>query len=47
MENITFDLETLGNSANAPIVQIGAVKFDGDGNILDKFLRTIDLSSFH
>lgn len=40
--NITFDLETLGNTGNAPIVQIGAVKFDDDGNIIDKFLRTVD-----
>lgn len=43
--NITFDLETLGNTANAPIVQIGAVKFKDDGTIVDKFIRTIDLDS--
>jgi len=43
--NITFDLETLGNTANAPIVQIGAVKFTDDGEITDKFLVNIDLES--
>lgn len=43
MANITFDLEALGNSMDAPIVQIGAVKFDDDGKILDKFLRTINI----
>lgn len=36
---ITFDLETLGNNFNAPIVQIGAVKFD-DG-IFDEFKTNI------
>jgi len=41
---ITFDLETLGNTSNAPIVQIGAVKFDREGNIKDTFLRNIKLS---
>ena len=43
--NITFDLETLGNTSNAPIVQIGAVKFTDDGEITDKFLVNIDLKS--
>ena len=42
--NITFDLETLGNSSNAPIVQIGAVKFD-DNDVLSKFLVDIKLES--
>lgn len=41
---ITFDLETLGNRPNAPIVQIGAVKFNKDG-IIDTFIRTIDIDS--
>jgi exodeoxyribonuclease VIII len=41
--NITFDLETLGNKNDAPIVQIGAVKFTDKGEILDKFIRNIDL----
>lgn len=45
MNNITFDLETLGNTALAPIVQIGAVKFDDKGDILDTFLRNIKLES--
>jgi exodeoxyribonuclease VIII len=45
MEHITFDLETLGNTANAPIVQIGAVKFKEDGTITDTFVRTINLDS--
>lgn len=43
--NITFDLETLGNSHNAPIVQIAAVKFRDSGEILEKFLRTVDITS--
>jgi len=43
--NITFDLETLGNTSNAPIVQIGAVKFTDEGDIIDKFHRNIDLNS--
>lgn len=43
--NITFDLETLGNTSNAPIVQIGAVKFEDDGTIIDRFIRTIDIES--
>src|SRR4030042_2743985 len=45
MGHITFDLETIGNSPQAPIVQIGAVKFDDDGTITDTFLRNIDLNS--
>lgn len=42
--HITFDLETLGNSPNAPIIQIGAVKFNEKGEINDKFLVNVDLS---
>jgi len=45
MEHITFDLETLGNTSNAPIVQIGAVKFNIDGQITDQFLRNVKLQS--
>ena len=45
--NITFDLETLGVTYNAPIVQIGAVKFKDSGEIIDTFLRTIDIPSLH
>jgi len=46
MEHISFDLETLGNTPRAPIVQIGACKFDDSGNIdQDTFLRTVKLES--
>jgi exodeoxyribonuclease VIII len=55
MRHISFDLETLGNTPNAPIVQIGACKFDViDGpnggtiaaiNVEETFLRTVKLSS--
>lgn len=44
MNNITFDLETLGNTSEAPIVQIAAVKFNEDG-IYDEFDRKIKLES--
>lgn len=44
-KHITFDLETLGNSTTAPIIQIGAVKFDEEGNIHDEFLRSISFNS--
>lgn len=43
--NITFDLETLGTNMNAPIAQIGAVKFKDSGEIVEEFLSTIDLQS--
>lgn len=45
MANVTFDIETLGNTANAPIVQIGAVVFDGLGNPLDTFNMKADLTT--
>lgn len=41
-----FDLETLGRGENAPVVQIGAVKFDNNGKVLDTFLNTIDLEDY-
>lgn len=41
--NITFDLETLGNNFNSPIIQIGAVKFTDKGEILDTFIRNINI----
>lgn len=45
MNNISFDLETLGNNFNSPIVQIGAVKFHDDGDIdSNTFLVNIDLN---
>lgn len=43
--NITFDLETLGNTSNAPIVQIGAVKFTNDGEICDRYSASVKLES--
>jgi len=43
--NITFDLETLGTNINAPITQIGAVKFQDNGEITEEFLATVDLQS--
>ena len=39
--NISFDLETLGNTSKAPIVQIAAVKFENNGKLIDTFSRTI------
>lgn len=41
--NISFDLETLGKTSKAPIVQIGAVMFENDGKIIDTFSRTIEI----
>ena len=46
---ITYDFETLGTSFNAPVIQIGAVKFNTVGEILDKFYTNInwnDLSKY-
>jgi len=40
-QHISFDLETLGNNTEAPIVQIGACKFTNQGKITDKFLINI------
>lgn len=40
-----LDLETLGNTRGAPIVQIGAAKFKDDGTVLASFIRNIDLNS--
>lgn len=45
MRNVTFDLETLGNGSNAPIVQIGAVVFDENGEVLDSFNMKADLTT--
>lgn len=41
-EHICFDLETLGNGPTAPIIQIGAVKFNLEKGIYDKFSINID-----
>lgn len=46
MDNITFDLETLGKKTDAAIVQLGAVKFTDEGKILSKFQVSIDMNSF-
>lgn len=45
MNNITFDLETLGNTVGAPIVQIAAIKFTDIGQILEEFKKNINLKS--
>lgn len=45
MENVMLDLETMSTSANAAIVAIGAVKFDLDFGITDKFYTVVDLGS--
>ena len=45
--NITFDLETLGTTYNAPIVQIAAIKFEDDGTIIDEFIESINLESLN
>lgn len=42
INNIMLDLETMGNTPNAAIIAIGAVRFDGVVN--DTFYCTIDLS---
>lgn len=42
--NISFDLETLGKTSRAPIVQIGAVKFDNSGYVLSTFSKNIIIS---
>lgn len=47
MKHVSFDLETLGNTSFAPIVQIGACKFDDDGNIDRSFYKaTVDIKDF-
>lgn len=46
MNHITFDLETLGNTTTAPIIQIGAVAFSEDVDIiLHKFYANIKWES--
>ena len=46
MIQVMMDLETMGNSHNAAIVEIAAVKFDpAKGCILDDFGRKVDLES--
>lgn len=43
--NVTFDLETLGNTSQAPIVQIAAVLFDNQGQILSSINLKADLKT--
>ena len=45
MTNVTFDLETLGNTTDAPIVQIGAVIFNEQGQPIDTFEAKCDLAT--
>ena len=45
MTHIMLDLETMGNSSNAAIVAIGAVKFDVANGITDSFYQKVDLES--
>lgn len=42
---ISFDLETLGNSSNAPIIQIGAAVFSVKDGIIDTFQRNVKWES--
>jgi len=41
-QHICFDLETLGNGPTAPIIQIGAVKFNLEDGIYGKFSINVD-----
>lgn len=43
MNNIMLDLETMGNSSNAAIIAIGAVRFDKE--VTEKFYEKVDLGS--
>jgi DNA polymerase III epsilon subunit-like protein len=45
MKNIMIDLETMGTSSNSAILTIGAVEFDKDLGILDRFYEIVDLQS--
>lgn len=44
MQNVMLDLETMGNTPNAAITAIGAVKFD-DGEIVGNFYDIVSLKS--
>jgi len=44
---ITIDTETLGRGESAFFVQLAAVEFDLDGNILDTFERKIDFNEYN
>lgn len=43
--NVSFDLETLGNTSQAPIIQIGAVLFDSEGNFLKTYNKNCNFES--
>lgn len=46
MKHLMIDVETLGTSVNAPIIQIGAVYFNAvEGPLGDEFARNIDIDS--
>lgn len=45
-QHICIDLETLGSNPQSPIIQIGAVKFNGDG-IYDWFNVNINYEQFY
>jgi exodeoxyribonuclease VIII len=45
MENVMLDLETMGTAATSAIVAIGAVRFDQDLGVTDKFYTVVDLES--
>ena len=45
MKNIMLDLETMGTSSNSAVLTIGAVEFDKDLGITNRFYEIIDLQS--
>jgi len=45
MKNIMLDLETMGTHSNSAIVSIGAVEFDKDLGVVDRFYKNIDIQS--
>lgn len=45
MNDVMIDLETLGNTHDAPVIQIGAVWFSRDGRLGPELKMTIDFDS--
>lgn len=43
--NVSWDLETLGNTSQAPIIQIGAIVFDDHGNEYESINIRADIST--
>lgn len=43
--HVMVDIETMGNRHNAPIISIGAIQFDLDGNTFERFEKVITLDS--